>query len=434
LRGTTPPLWPPRRPDQGNSRPALPAVPNRGVTNVYFFVGRAAHPFYREQFRFAPPGFRYLPSHPGLERGPSFGRALSRQERLVGKISRQTKRVAAAALAAAGHVRRVKLGVPHSVSLIHSAQFLVQDSDLPYVVDFEDVHVFTLYQRLTLDRDRGKARLRDALADPRCRHLLPWTEKARQGVLATLGEASGIGVASRTTTVLPAIRPTASDPRRWRPGPLRVAFIGVRFFEKGGVEAAWALRRARTTHDVELHMVTFAPPEWRRRLATESGVYLYTSLSRDEMGALFARCDVLLFPTHTDTLGWVVLEALAAAMPVVATDHHALPELVEDGVSGLLFPHENSLFGPDGRPRYPLFLPPWTPRPLLRALRSPSDRYVDAIAERLTRLADERDAYEHLSEGALASVRSGRFSSERRRAQLRDVYARALECPQENAD
>ena len=53
-----------------------------------------------------------------------------------------------------------------------------------------------------------------------------------------------------------------------------------------------------------------------------------------------AAYDVLLLPTYHDSEGYpaVVLEAYAAGIPVVATNWLSIPEIVEDGVRGILVP------------------------------------------------------------------------------------------------
>lgn len=50
--------------------------------------------------------------------------------------------------------------------------------------------------------------------------------------------------------------------------------------------------------------------------------------------------DVVVFPTHREALGLVILEAMAVRRPVVATRVGGVPEVVQDGVNGLLVePH-----------------------------------------------------------------------------------------------
>lgn len=393
---------------------------------VYLYVGKAAHPVYREQYRIVPDGFAYVPSNPQLTQLSDYGPAVAKRATVRGRLARQAKSAAVAVLAAAGHVRSLPLDPPPDTALVHSAQFLWREPRLPYVVDFEDVHVFAFYQRLALERRSARNKLIDAMQHPRCRFLLPWTETARRGFLAALDPGARDELAARTVAVHPAIRPTVTESRPRGGGPLRIAFVGVRFLEKGGPEAVEAIRRVRRTHDVEIDLVSAVPESWRRKIGDDRAFRVHPWLSPPDVARLYKECHALLFPTHIDTFGYVVLEAMAAALPVVAPDHQSLPELVQDGVSGLLFPHENSLFGPDARPRFRLFLPPATPRSFLRALESPSDGYVDGIAERLARIAERPDEYERLSAGALEQVTEGACSVDRRRRLLGEIYQRAL--------
>lgn len=56
-----------------------------------------------------------------------------------------------------------------------------------------------------------------------------------------------------------------------------------------------------------------------------------------ELGAAFASADAFVFPSRTETLGLVLLEAMAAGCPVVAARSGGIPDIVEDGVNGFLF-------------------------------------------------------------------------------------------------
>jgi len=52
----------------------------------------------------------------------------------------------------------------------------------------------------------------------------------------------------------------------------------------------------------------------------------------------FRDCDIFIFPTHRDVFGIVLLHAMAEAKPVIASIEGTIPETVEDGKTGLLFP------------------------------------------------------------------------------------------------
>jgi len=60
-------------------------------------------------------------------------------------------------------------------------------------------------------------------------------------------------------------------------------------------------------------------------------------LAGERLAAAFASADVFLMPSPTETLGFVVLEAMAAGCPVVAARAGGIPDLVSHGVNGLLF-------------------------------------------------------------------------------------------------
>jgi glycosyltransferase involved in cell wall biosynthesis len=56
-----------------------------------------------------------------------------------------------------------------------------------------------------------------------------------------------------------------------------------------------------------------------------------------ELAAAFASTDAFIFPSRTETLGLVLLEAMAAGCPVVAANSGGIPDIVTDGVNGYLF-------------------------------------------------------------------------------------------------
>lgn len=59
---------------------------------------------------------------------------------------------------------------------------------------------------------------------------------------------------------------------------------------------------------------------------------------RADLEKVLPHFDLVALPSYTEGLPVIVLEALAARVPVVATAVGGVPEVIEDGISGCLVP------------------------------------------------------------------------------------------------
>jgi len=79
------------------------------------------------------------------------------------------------------------------------------------------------------------------------------------------------------------------------------------------------------------------------QLARESGVadhiHFLFGLSQEQLFACYAHCDVFALPSRAEGFGLVFLEAMANSKPVIGGAHGGTPDVIEDGISGLLVPH-----------------------------------------------------------------------------------------------
>jgi glycosyltransferase involved in cell wall biosynthesis len=83
--------------------------------------------------------------------------------------------------------------------------------------------------------------------------------------------------------------------------------------------------------------------DWVQALLRAHGVidsFIFTGHRPDARRFLEA-FDVFVLSTHSEGLPLVILEAMAQAKPVVATDVDGVPELIQHGETGLLHSHEN---------------------------------------------------------------------------------------------
>jgi colanic acid/amylovoran biosynthesis glycosyltransferase len=119
-------------------------------------------------------------------------------------------------------------------------------------------------------------------------------------------------------------------------------------------------------------------------------------LSQDDLQELLSMAHIFLHPSETvsgDVEGVpnAMLEAMAAGVPVVATRHGGIPEVVMDGENGLLA----------------------------------EEKDVEQLTEALSRLAEDSNQYQRFSKNAAASVRE-QFSAPRQIAAVEEIYRKAI--------
>jgi glycosyltransferase involved in cell wall biosynthesis len=59
---------------------------------------------------------------------------------------------------------------------------------------------------------------------------------------------------------------------------------------------------------------------------------------RNDILEIIFALDLLVLPSHSESFGRVLIEAMAAGKPVIGTSVGGIPEIIEDGVTGLLVP------------------------------------------------------------------------------------------------
>ncbi len=136
---------------------------------------------------------------------------------------------------------------------------------------------------------------------------------------------------------LPTTRDQA-EPTIERTGPARrFLFLSQLKVEKGLREALVASDTLAPDSTLTFHGPTIPGAD----LSGDHGHAHFPGPVRpDELGSVLARHDALVFPTWYEGEGMpgAVIEAMQSGLPVIASRWRSLPELVEDGVNGLLVP------------------------------------------------------------------------------------------------
>jgi glycosyltransferase involved in cell wall biosynthesis len=125
-------------------------------------------------------------------------------------------------------------------------------------------------------------------------------------------------------------------------GPVRVLTVGRMIGLKGMrlLVAAIAELAARGL-DVEATMVGDGPERaalerLARDLGADARIRFPGYVGQDDLRQLFADADVFCLPSFAEGVPVVLMEAMAMEVPVVTTRITGIPELVDDGESGLL--------------------------------------------------------------------------------------------------
>ena len=145
-----------------------------------------------------------------------------------------------------------------------------------------------------------------------------------------------VGVAPYGATLPPVAVRDAAAQRRHQEGVLSLLYVGQISYRKG---LHWLLAAMRDLEDsqrrVTLTVVSRdSPPRWLGRIP--SNVTFKSGLTNVEVEIERARHDAFILPSLIEGFGLVYLEALAAGLPIIATENSGAPEIMTHGENGLL--------------------------------------------------------------------------------------------------
>jgi colanic acid/amylovoran biosynthesis glycosyltransferase len=130
-------------------------------------------------------------------------------------------------------------------------------------------------------------------------------------------------------------------------GKKTIICVGRLSPEKGQPGLLRVFARVRSSHpELALRLVGDGPERGAlealaRELGVSDAVTFAGRLPEDETLSEIARADLLVLPSFMEGLPIVLMEAMAVGVPVIASRVAGIPELVEDGATGLLFTPSN---------------------------------------------------------------------------------------------
>lgn len=122
--------------------------------------------------------------------------------------------------------------------------------------------------------------------------------------------------------------------------PFRFLFAGLVCARKGIplLLKAWESLRPK---DAELWIVGPLTPTAETKCRDGGQVRIIGKVSNAELAAIMAESDLFVFPSYYEGFGLVLLEAMAAGLPVLTTTATAGPDMITEGSDGFIIPPGN---------------------------------------------------------------------------------------------
>jgi glycosyltransferase involved in cell wall biosynthesis len=188
----------------------------------------------------------------------------------------------------------------------------------------------------------GPWRFAERALGRRARRILAISDAVRRFNVEEVGlPEDKIEVVHYGLDVLP--EPWGENPELPIPDGSPLLLCVARLAPQKGVDTA--IRALPAVPDVTLLVLGEGPERTRlEELARELGVSDRVLMPGrvGDVASLYRRCDVVVHPARWEGFGLAMLEGMLAGRPVVAAHAGSAPEVVADGMTGLLFPPDDA--------------------------------------------------------------------------------------------
>ncbi len=297
--------------------------------------------------------------------------------------------------------------------VIHSNGALITSANKNWLVDFESGAALNRFEPPT---ESEIEYINEYLGSNRCKYLLPWSKAAKQGFETLFG-----GKFQHKTEILyPAVE-TRENPNTDIPdSKTRLCFVAKDFEKKGGKELIATFKQLKETNeDIILEIASASGKEF----ADIEGVKHHGLISREKVFEMMSRSDIFVYPTLRDTLGMVILEAMAHKLPIVTLDEYAIPEIVKDGETGYVCKgYDKKWYDKNYVPKDNYS---W-PEQLKKIREEDLEKVVERLKEKVEELVDSEEKRVEMGEKGYERVGSGKFSIKERNKKLKQIYNTAI--------
>lgn len=308
----------------------------------------------------------------------------------------------------------------------------------PFVIGFES-HLPRVFG---LENTGYRKFLVNKLISPNCKKIIAISKYAKEIFIQQLsGEEHEIR--EKLIGKMELIYPSINISEEWKhthvlSGKIIFTFVGNHFLRKGG---AIALKMALLAqqHNLPFHFNIISKMQmgksvWSDPISDEiieenmkllnlGNVTHYSGLHNEKVQEILANSHFCLLPTFADTFGFSAIEAMMYGTPVIATDHGALPEFINDK-NGILI-GQPSIDGKIG------WLPDYNNRDaynVVKQFKENVERIAFTAFKRALKLVSNSESYMELRQRARNTI-VNKFDANLQSVKWDDLYYDAIETP-----
>ena len=244
----------------------------------------------------------------------------------------------------------VHYAIPHSLSALLARQMLETQQDaarrryLPFITTLHGTDITLVgldrsYLPITqfgIEQSDGVTAISNYLRD-RTREAF-----SIQGEIEVIRNFVNCDVYIRMPTKVAAMRPRYADPGLGdRPAEKLLVHLSNFRPVKRILDVVEVFARVAAALPARLLMIGDGPDRSAaEHLALRLGVQdrIHFLGKQDNVNELLPLADLMLMPSEMESFGLAALEAMACSVPTIATRVGGVPELIDDGINGLLFP------------------------------------------------------------------------------------------------
>jgi len=200
---------------------------------------------------------------------------------------------------------------------------------------------------------------------------------------------------------------------------------GALFFSKGGREVLDSFKILKKKFN-RLELVICGRDSQGKVTCPEGVTFRGYVPHKTYMKDLLPTVDILVHPTHMDTIGFVVLEAMAAGLPIVATKHYAIPEIIEERANGYLIDDIRNVWYDEAFVPKPNYRQEYHAVDRVFAKETEHRHAVEQLVFYLEKLIEDPELRNRIGNSNRQKVSEGKFSVDRRNEELFSMYRDAI--------